>query len=661
MSKTTFIAKARAKHGQRYDYSDVVYINSQTKVRINCQEHGPFHTRPAAHVAGRGCPACGSASSADKRRTTVGEFVRRATELHSGKYDYSHVVQPKDNKTKVDILCKQHGPFRQTFNSHLGGAGCPKCGFEEVSRKRTKSFDVFLREAKGIHGESYDYSLVQYANYSEKVQIVCRACEGAFWQAPHNHISQKQGCPTCGALKSSLNRRTPIDEFIRRSIEIHGPRYGYEKVIYRNALTKVILVCPEHGDFEQLPSQHVRGQGCRACGITRRTLASRNDTSWFVEEARKVHGDRFDYSETEYVTSADKVTYRCREHGEVRILPHGHLNGIGCPTCSFEVAGLARRTSFEDFVAKADQVHEGRYTYLEEGYTDSKTPTPIVCAEHGIFYQQPNGHLGGHGCRACSGSNGENAVADYLLSLGVQVERWDREILDGKELDLLLPDHGLAIEYNGLRYHSSWAEPHRGEDWVRNHQKWKQEQCASKSIRLLHYYEDEWWNRKEAVKLHLANTLEPIEFRSDASAVSWDAAKEFLDLYHLQGAPDTGTAYAMIDSDTQAAVMTFAPLGHGQWELTRLPHAGPASVSSLLSSFLTDNPDATQIITYSDNRWADEETYRRLGFVEDGQIPIDYTYVNTSAMQRIPKEECPDPALHRIYNCGLTKWTLMLK
>lgn len=347
-------------------------------------------------------------------------------------------------------------------------------------------------------------------------------------------------------------------------------------------------------------------------------------------------------------------------------------------------------------MVKAFAIHEGRYSYIEDGFIDSKTPANILCHVHGVFQQQPNSHLGGHGCKACSGSNGENSMAEFLWHLGVNVVRWDRTILDGFELDFYLPDQNLAIEYNGLRYHSSWADEHRGRDWVRNHQKWKQEQCAKKGIRLLHYYEDEWINRRAAVTKQLSLALGrydgPRHYarQTKTTWLPWADAKDFMDLHHLQGAPMQGTSYGLEVDDKIVAVMIFAAITSkrgekacpSKWELVRYASDGQVvgGASKLLAAFVKHHPEAREVVSYSDNRWASGDVYRRLGFTEDSQVPVDYMYIKTSTVERFHKsnfrrsalakkypdqfdpalserENCHKLGFYQIFNCGLTKWS----
>lgn len=185
MHKTSiFIEKARAKHGDRYDYSKVVYERSTDNVIITCLDHGDFYQSPKAHMQGSGCSVCSKRFS-----YSTAEWIKKVSELHGGKYSYSK-VDYKNAKEKVTITCREHGDFKQTPNGHMNGYGCIKCA--GILRHTTPEWIV---KAKNIHGNTYDYSSVIYVDSHSKVTIRC-VTHGFFDQTPTNHLSGK-GCPRC--------------------------------------------------------------------------------------------------------------------------------------------------------------------------------------------------------------------------------------------------------------------------------------------------------------------------------------------------------------------------------------------------------------------------------------------------------------------------------
>jgi hypothetical protein len=369
-----FITKATSQHGDKYDYSLVDYVNSQTKVKIICADHGQFEQNPKHHSRGRGCyKCCGGVNLGAET------FIKRATEKHGGRYDYS-LVDYVTNKTKVKIICHQHGVFEQIPNSHLNGNGCPECGGSAKLNSKT-----FIKKATEKHGNRYDYSLVEYVNIKTKVKIIC-AGHGVFEQIPNDHL-QGVGCPACGG-------RPKIDNevFIKNATSEHGDKFDYSLVEYVTNKTKVKIICPEHGVFEQTPSSHLVGQGCPGCGGV-----AKLDNDTFIAKATSEHCGKYDYSLVEYVTNKTKVKIICSEHGVFLQSPNSHLRGAGCPDC-----GGRAKLDNDSFIKNARQKHGDCYDYSLVEYVTNKTKVKIICLEHGEFLQIPAKHLQGQGCPGCA-------------------------------------------------------------------------------------------------------------------------------------------------------------------------------------------------------------------------------------------------------------------
>lgn len=186
-----------------------------------------------------------------KRKTTE-EFIAEAKKIHGDKYDYSKSVYVNSH-TKVTIVCLIHGDFEQSPSNHINNSqGCSKC-----SKKYSYTTEEFIIKANLIHNNKYLYEYAIYKNNRSLVLITCLE-HGIFKQRPNEHLMGK-GCPICGIRRSSTS------EFIERSALIHKERYVYNKVSYVNNYTKVIISCPQHGDFEQKPASHIQGHGCPSC------------------------------------------------------------------------------------------------------------------------------------------------------------------------------------------------------------------------------------------------------------------------------------------------------------------------------------------------------------------------------------------------------------
>ena len=192
------------------------------------------------------------------------------------------------------------------------------------------------------------------------------------------------------------------ENFIKKAREVHGDKYDYSKVEYVNAMTKVCIICPVHGEFWQIPASHLRGIGCRFCGNEKRANKKRRNTSKFIEEAKKIHGNKYDYSKVEYVDAHTKVCIICPIHGEFWQKPMVHLNQkCGCPKCGNETTKNKTALTKEEFIEKARKVHGDKYDYSKVEYINSKTKICIICPTHGEFWQTPENHLQGQGCIEC--------------------------------------------------------------------------------------------------------------------------------------------------------------------------------------------------------------------------------------------------------------------
>ena len=184
-------------------------------------------------------------------------FINKAMVKHGNKYDYS-CSSYINNKTKLTIKCRLHGKFLQTPNSHLAGKGCFKC-----KGKPKKTTTEFVRDAKKIHGATYDYSDLKYINVKSKVNIIC-SLHGEFKQRPDIHLAG-HGCPKCAKKQRPISNTKDTLHFIISATKKHNNKYDYSLVKYRNSKCRVNVICPNHGIFEIIPSSHLLGQQCGLC------------------------------------------------------------------------------------------------------------------------------------------------------------------------------------------------------------------------------------------------------------------------------------------------------------------------------------------------------------------------------------------------------------
>lgn len=196
----------------------------------------------------------------------LNKFIARSQEIHGDKYDYSNVVYT-DVDTKVEIKCVQHNHtfWQSPYNHANGRLGCVHC-FNTLKRQNhAQTKEEFITKAVNVHGDKYDYSLVEYVNNATKVKLICEA-HGVFEISPINHYHGKQGCRQCGRLSSARSRSASQQDWINKVNQIHNGYYDYSQVNYVNGATKVTIVCPHHGPFKSTPSDHQFSKaGCPTC------------------------------------------------------------------------------------------------------------------------------------------------------------------------------------------------------------------------------------------------------------------------------------------------------------------------------------------------------------------------------------------------------------
>jgi hypothetical protein len=269
------------------------------------------------------------------------QFIERSSAIHNNKYDYSKVIY-YNAKTDVEIICpeKDHGSFWQTPNNHLYcEKGCQKCnGGVRYTREE------FIEHATQIHNGKYDYSQVFYKNKDTPVEIICPIeGHGSFPQRPHDHTIGQCGCPKCKAeANGNLHRKTK-EEFLVNAEIVHGNKYDYSEIKFIDNSTHIKIICHaldkngiEHGEFLQTPTRHINEeQGCGKCGDESTALALTSTLEEFIIDARKIHGNKYDYSKVKYKTAKMEVEIICpiKDHGSFWQIPDSHKRGCGCPKC----------------------------------------------------------------------------------------------------------------------------------------------------------------------------------------------------------------------------------------------------------------------------------------------------------------------------------------
>lgn len=536
--------------------------------------------------------------------------------------------------------------------------------------KKEKILQKFIEKSKNVHGDKYDYSKVEYENSTTPVCIICPE-HGEFLQAPVVH-AKGSGCPKCANRKRGDTFRWTTEKFIKESQKVHGNKYDYSRVKFENTNTDVCIVCPEHGEFWQKPNNHLQGQGCPKC--SHRGLSKEE----MVSEFRKVHGDKYQYDVETIGKMNDKCRMICPEHGEFWQSPTKHLRGQGCPKCKHPFL------TKEEFVERANKIHNGKYDYTDSVYQGYGTLIEIRCPIHGVFTQNINNHLQGCGCPKCGNiiSEGEEEISSFLQNeCECEIKTRVRNIISPYEIDIYLSQRNIGIEYDGLRWHN---EEHRPD---KNYHLVKTVKCKDCGIRLIHIFEDEWLFKKDIVKSRIMNILgmtkrKLFARKCEIREVENNMCSDFLNQNHIQGKCISKYRYGLYFNGELVSVMTFGLMRknvngkqrEGCFELLRFCNKLNTTVvggaSKLLNHFINVvNP--SEIVSYCDRRWSNGELYERLGFKHDHDSSPSYFYIignkreNRFAYRKdvlVEKYGCPrDMSEHdfcqskgwyRIYDCG---------
>lgn len=552
--------------------------------------------------------------------------------------------------------------------------------------------------------KNYDYSLLPDSfTYIEKLPIVCHCCdclgnEHGLFTHTLGHLKRGDGCPKCNGKYMTK------ELFIAEAKKVHGEEtYNYDKFVFTNKKTKSIIHCNKHNiDFEQTPRKHLSGHGCPICRYEKSSSSKTHTTDWFLEKARDIYGDRYDYSKSVYTKSYEKLEIICHEkdefgneHGSFWMTPENHLHKTypqGCPKCARNRTNNAQRDTLQDFTNKSKLIHGDRYIYTKVEYINSKTKVCIICPEHGEFWMNPDNHLSGQGCPYCAKiiSKSETEIYEFCCNLlgKDNVRQRVRNLLsDNKELDIFIPLKKIAIEYDGLIWHSEKF----GRD--KNYHLMKTNECKDNGISLIHIFEDEWLQHSNIVKSKLKNILEKIENRIFArncivKNVSSKQAIQFLNENHIEGRCKAKYHYGLYYDNELVSLMTF---GHTRqqrkynsdynntYELLRFCNKLNTNIiggaSKLFKHFINE-VKPNEIITYADKRWPVGNFYEKLGFINVYDNKPNYFYIfGQKRENRYKYRKCQlikqgfDPnkseheimlerGIYRIYDCGtmVYKW-----
>lgn len=297
------------------------------------------------------------------------------------------------------------------------------------------TLEDFIKACNLKHNNLYDYTMTTYKNMKTPIVVTCPV-HGQVTQIPQNHL--RQGCHLC----NELIKNNKQNEFIEKAKIKHGDFYDYSNVEYIDTQTKVSIICPSHGEFKVSPRDHLR-YTCKKCYHD----SMKYNLTDFIRLSQSIHGNKYDYKEVSSLTAKIKII--CNEHGPFYQQPRNHIAGQGCRSC-------ARRYTTEQFIQKAQQIHNNRYQYDVTVYEMAKTKVNIRCNIHGIFEQNASSHLCGVGCPSCNW-NISNAETAWLNKLGIKTRNKVITTNTGQKfkVDGYDEETKTVYEFNGDYWHGN--------------------------------------------------------------------------------------------------------------------------------------------------------------------------------------------------------------
>lgn len=345
--------------------------------------------------------------------------------------------------------------------------------------------EIFIIKAREIHGNRYDYSETIYTMSKNKINIICNN-HGVFTQRAASHL-KGQGCVRCSAERRSILNKSDLNKVIMTFNKIHNNKYDYSLVVYKNNYTKIKIICPNHGVFEQVPEKHIRGSGCKKCHLDKQTYTNIE----FIERCIQKHGFKYDYSLVKYVNCDTQVKIICPIHGEFEQTPYNHLKGE-CFSCSRKNIGNKKRLDGKDFIERASKIHNNKYDYSFVKYINVDTLIKIICPNHGEFKQTPDKHLyANQGCPRCKSSKGENEIIIFFENNNIQYKHQKKfnncKYKNILPFDFYLPKYNLCIEYDGKQHYESIKHFGGNEEFEKRKikDKIKTKYCKKNGIKLI--------------------------------------------------------------------------------------------------------------------------------------------------------------------------------
>ena len=545
----------------------------------------------------------------------------------------------------------------------------------------------FIEEAKRRFGDKYSFPNIEneYKNSHSHITVKCNLCGKTFKKIACDFLTSVNG-----GCKCEKEREKYISFEDLKDIKTGNEIIPFDGLKHKTK-DKIQLVCKKHGIYEKTFKDLSKGDcECQTCARERIGRDKKLSLATFKERMKVLHPTISIVDENEYTKASASIRFRCNNCGYVfKRKPAVFLNTKlrnSCPNCSKEEIRKDRTKTQEEFISDVKNLYGDLYTVIGK-YTASSNSITIKCNNCGRNFEiEANSFLQGHGCPYHNFNNSfnENKVYEYVKQFFPDTISNDRKVLNGNELDILIPSKNIAIEYNGLYWHCELKKP-------KNYHLNKTEECEKKGIRLIHIFEDEWLSKPEIWKSMLNNILgltnEKIYARKcTIKDVETDEATTFLKKNHIQGWCPSQIKLGLYYNNELVSLMTFGRsrhfIGNGkaEYELLRFCNKINTSViggASKLFHYFVKTYDPESIVSYADRRWSVGNLYNKLGFTFVHNSKPNYYYiVGTERKNRfnfrksilVEKYNCPvdtserefcmKQKWYRIYDCGtkVYKW-----
>ena len=537
-------------------------------------------------------------------------FLKKVKKVHNDKYDYS-LSEYQHNNVPIKIICPKHGVFEQTPNAHSVGSGCKKC-YEDRKKDTTEKF---IEKATVVHGDRYDYSLVDYKSSYEDVMLICKK-HGEFKQRPNNHLNGAN-CFKCGKEEMGEKQRIEKEQFFSKVREVHNNFYSYDEDTFTYTKNKIKIICPKHGVFEQKAHLHKKGHGCLKCAGDKIGIKQTRDGDSVLIEANKVHNSKYDYSLFEYKTSKDKSLVICKKHGVFEQNVTNHLQGAGCPKCVNRIS--KNEQEIIDFIKIFTNVNISTRNVMQNNKeVDISVPHLDLAFEYNGLY-------------------------------------WHSEKYKDAQYHI---EKTISCANKGVQLIHIFED-----EWV-----YKKDIVKSRILNLINKTPNKIYARKCEIKE--VNSKDSLKFLDENHIQGKIGAKIRIGLYY-----DNELVSLMTFGELRKSLGNSKK--EGSFELLRFCNKLNTNViggASKLLNYFEKSFDYKEIISYADRRWSKGDLYLKIGFDLISETKPNYFYIKSNKREnrfsyrksilvkegydkkKTEKEIMKERGYNRIYDCGSLKF-----